>query len=103
MSYMVDPAADGARPAQPDTVTFTLDGHPMAALEGQTIAGAILGSGHTAWRTTTAGEPRGVFCGIGVCFDCLVTVGDARDVRACMRRVCAGDEVRTQDDSGAGE
>ena len=73
-------------------------GEHVTALEGQTIAGALLATGRTSWRSTTAGEPRGVFCGIGVCFDCIVTVGETRDVRACMRRAQDGDVVTTQDD-----
>ncbi|HMR49427.1 MAG TPA: (2Fe-2S)-binding protein [Arachnia sp.] len=100
-SYMIGAGGDPARPAVPRTIIFTLDGEPIEALEGQTIAGAVLASGRTAWRSTTAGEHRGVFCGIGVCFDCIVTVSEARDVRACLRRVRDGDQVRTQDDSGA--
>jgi hypothetical protein len=39
---------------------------------------------------------RGVFCGIGVCFDCVVVVGERRDVRACRRRARDGDVVSTQ-------
>ena len=98
-SFLRDHTGDPAAPRQGRTIEFTLDGEPAAALEGQTIAGAILTSGRTAWRTTAVGdEPRGVFCGIGVCYDCIVSVGDARDVRACLRRVCDGDDVRTQHD-----
>ena len=53
-----------------------------------------------AWRrTSTAGAPRGLFCGIGVCFDCIVTVNGDRDVRACMRRAADGDEVLSQHDA----
>jgi hypothetical protein len=51
------------------------------------------------FRTTSAaGAPRGVFCGIGVCFDCLVEVNGMRDVRACQRRAHEGDVVVSQHD-----
>nr|WP_276514252.1 2Fe-2S iron-sulfur cluster-binding protein [Actinomadura citrea] len=43
-----------------------------------------------------SGAPRGVFCGIGACFDCLLTVNGVRDVRACRRRARDGDVVATQ-------
>ncbi|MEV7158935.1 (2Fe-2S)-binding protein [Streptomyces misionensis] len=75
---------------------FTVDGEPVDGIEGQTIAGALLAAGRLAWRQGRSGAPRGVFCGIGVCFDCLVTVGEERDVRACRRRARDGDVVTAQ-------
>ncbi|TYK44889.1 (2Fe-2S)-binding protein [Actinomadura decatromicini] len=75
---------------------ITVDGEPVAGIAGQTIAGVLLASGRRAWRTGPSGAPRGVFCGIGVCFDCLVTVNGVRDVRACARRAHDGDTVTTQ-------
>jgi D-hydroxyproline dehydrogenase subunit gamma len=75
---------------------ITVDGEPVDGIAGQTIAGVLLAADRPAWRRGRSGAPRGVFCGIGVCFDCLVTVGDERDVRACRRRVRDGDVVTTQ-------
>ena len=87
----------GKRAERP--VRITVDGESVEGIEGQSIAGVLLGSGRISWReTAVAGKPRGVFCGIGVCFDCIVTVGETRDVRACMRRAQDGDVVTTQDD-----
>nr|WP_206313542.1 (2Fe-2S)-binding protein [Streptomyces coryli] len=64
---------------------------------GRTVAGLLLAQGRNAWRTTReGGRPRGVFCGIGVCYDCLVVVNGVPDVRACQRLVCDGDDIRTQ-------
>ncbi|WP_204449892.1 (2Fe-2S)-binding protein [Actinokineospora baliensis] len=76
----------------------TIDGVPCSAAPGQTVAAALLADGRTSWRTTRgAGKPRGVFCGIGVCFDCLVTVNGIPDVRACQRLLAEGDDVRTEE------
>ncbi|MFD7991499.1 (2Fe-2S)-binding protein [Streptomyces mexicanus] len=75
---------------------ITVDGEPVDGIAGQTIAGVLLGADRLSWRRQRSGAPRGVFCGIGVCFDCLVTVGDERDVRACRRRARDGDVVTTQ-------
>ncbi|RIJ43802.1 (2Fe-2S)-binding protein [Clavibacter lycopersici] len=92
----VDPARDPIRPEPAAAVRFTVDGDPVEGVSGQTIAGALLASGTLAWRTTaSAGRPRGVFCGIGVCFDCTVTVNGLPDVRACQRRAVEGDVVET--------
>ncbi|MFF2501817.1 (2Fe-2S)-binding protein [Streptomyces sp. NPDC058067] len=75
---------------------ITVDGEPVDGIAGQTIAGVLLADDRLAWRRGRSGAPRGVFCGIGVCFDCLVTVGEERDVRACRRRALDGDVVTTQ-------
>ncbi|MEO6089456.1 MAG: (2Fe-2S)-binding protein [Umezawaea sp.] len=76
---------------------ITVDGEPYEVPEGRTLAGVLIAAGRVSWRTTrNGGRPRGVFCGIGVCFDCLVVVNDVPDVRACQRFPVDGDTVRTQ-------
>jgi D-hydroxyproline dehydrogenase subunit gamma len=76
---------------------ITVDGEPHDVPEGRTLAGVLIAAGRVSWRTTrNGGRPRGVFCGIGVCFDCLVVVNDVPDVRACQRFPADGDTVRTQ-------
>ena len=80
-----------------NSLTISVDGTPTEGRPGQTIAGVLLTSGRSVWRRTSRGSaPRGLFCGIGVCFDCLVTVNGDRDVRACQRRASDGDVVETQ-------
>jgi predicted molibdopterin-dependent oxidoreductase YjgC len=71
-----------------------VDGRPVPAEPGQTVAAALIGAGITVFRHTPAGAPRGVFCGMGVCFDCLVTVDGLADQRACMTPVRPGMRVR---------
>jgi predicted molibdopterin-dependent oxidoreductase YjgC len=76
---------------------ISVDGAPVAVLPGQTIAAALVTAGRLGWRVTRrGGEQRGLFCGIGVCFDCLVTVNGARSVRACLATARAGDVVVTE-------
>ena len=80
-----------------NSLTISVDGTPTEGRPGQTIAGVLLTSGRSVWRRTSRGSaPRGLFCGIGVCFDCLVTVNGDRDVRACQRRASDGDVVEIQ-------
>ncbi|HEX3815476.1 MAG TPA: (2Fe-2S)-binding protein [Mycobacteriales bacterium] len=80
---------------------FTFDGRPLTAPPGATVAGALLGAGILSWRRTRAGgRPRGLFCGIGTCYDCLVDVGAERAVRACLTPLYDGDSVRTSDSRG---
>jgi aerobic-type carbon monoxide dehydrogenase small subunit (CoxS/CutS family) len=88
--------------AHPDPpFTVTLDGRDIEALPGQTVAAALWAAGVMSWRTTRGeGRPRGVFCGIGVCYDCLVTVNDRPNQRACLVPLHPGDAIRTQEGTG---
>ncbi|MET4158683.1 (2Fe-2S)-binding protein [Agromyces sp. PvR057] len=96
---MVPAKRDPIRPAPANPIVISIDGDPVAGVEGQTIAGVVLAGGRLAWRRTSVdGRPRGLFCGIGVCFDCIVTVNGERDVRACQRRAGDGDVVSSQHD-----
>jgi len=67
----------------------------VQAYLGETVAGALLASGQRIWRTTAQGRPRGLFCGMGICFDCTVTVDGVSNVRACLTPVSDGLEVTT--------
>lgn len=82
-------------------IHIEVDGTPVEGLAGQSIAALLLATGRTSWRRTRTGRPRGVFCGIGTCFDCVVTVNGLRDVRACQRRAADGDRVDLQEDDRA--
>ena len=83
------------------TFTISVDGEALEVEEGQTIAAALIAAGRRSWRTTrVTGAPRGAFCGIGVCFDCLATVNGRPNVRACLAVARPGDAVRTQDGTG---
>jgi predicted molibdopterin-dependent oxidoreductase YjgC len=67
------------------TVTVTFAGRPLQARAGQSVAAALTAAGVRAWRTTRRQErPRGLFCGIGVCFDCLLTIDGRPAQRACL-------------------
>ena len=74
-------------------ITFTVDGEPLQAWPGQTIAAALHANGRRLFRRTRlGGRPRGLYCGMGVCFDCVVKV-DGETARACMRFVAEGIQV----------
>ena len=88
---------DPIRPEDPTTLTIMVDGGAITGLQGQSVAGVILANDRLGFRQTAKRDrPRGVFCGIGVCFDCLVEVNGVRDVRACQRKASDGDTVVTQ-------
>ena len=73
------------------------DGQPVAALPGDTVASALLASGHRVFRTTPkTGEARGGFCMVGRCADCLMIIDGVPSVRACMIPARPGMKIRTQ-------
>src|SRR5918993_7814 len=76
-------------------VSLSFDGREIEALEGETIAAALAASDIVAVRQARSGAPRGPFCGMGVCFDCLVTVDGRPSQRACLTKVLAGMDVRS--------
>ncbi len=87
-----------------DDVEFSFDGEAITALPGQSIGAALIAAGHRSWRTTRInGAPRGIFCGIGICFDCLVTVNGRPNRRACLVPASSGDVVVTQEGTGYAE
>ncbi|MGP3980149.1 (2Fe-2S)-binding protein [Streptomyces sp. KR80] len=80
---------------------ITVDDRTVTALPGQSIAAALWGAGILAWRTTrVGGRPRGAFCGIGQCYDCLATVNGEPNRRACLVPARPGDVITTQEGHG---
>lgn len=78
-------------------MTIYCDGRPIQAVEGEPVAAALLAAGVYAMRTTVKrGEPRGVFCAIGRCTDCVMTVDGIPNVRTCITPVREGMKVATQ-------
>lgn len=75
---------------------FTFDGAPVTARPGLSLAAALTEAGHRAFRRTASEGARGIFCGMGVCQDCLVTVDGTPNRRACMTPARDGLRVETQ-------
>ncbi len=85
-------------------IRMTFDGDTIDAYEGESIAAALLAAGHRAWRTTgVRGEPRGLFCNMGICCECLVQVDGRPNVPACRTPVAEGLTVTRQKDAGSWE
>jgi hypothetical protein len=72
-----------------------VDGEPVPAFAGETVATVLLALGRRTFRHTGHGAPRGLYCGMGVCFDCLVTVDGVENVRACLTPVEDGMVIAT--------
>ncbi|MGW2652942.1 (2Fe-2S)-binding protein [Streptomyces sp. NPDC001478] len=94
------PAPAAAPPPGPG-YTLTFDGRPVTARPGQSIAAALWAAPVLSWRTTrNGGRPRGAFCGIGSCYECLATVNGSPNRRACLIPARPGDVVTTQEGNG---
>lgn len=82
-------------------VEIIVDGVPVQAFEGESVAAALLACGRRTLRTTSRrGESRGMYCGIGVCFDCVMTVDGRPNIRTCQTPVHAGMRVDHQQGEG---
>ncbi len=86
------------------TETFDFDGRPVPFRSGQSVGAALVAAGVRSWRTTRVGSrPRGIFCGIGVCYDCLITIDGHPNARACLVPVRPGMTVTSQEGTGRAE
>ena len=81
---------------------LTFDGRPVSGYGDETIAACLMANGVKAFRTDRAGAPRGMYCGMGVCFDCLVRVDGKENVRACMTVLGDAERIETQGFPGRG-
>ncbi|MFY7962184.1 MAG: (2Fe-2S)-binding protein [Elsteraceae bacterium] len=80
-----------------EPVAFTLDGKPLTARAGDSVAAALLANGVAHCRATpVSGSPRAPYCMMGVCFDCLVTIDGVGNKQGCLVPVRAGMSVETQ-------
>ncbi len=79
------------------TVRISVDGAVLECRESDTVAAALLAGGFAACRdTAVSGTPRGPFCMMGVCYDCLVGIDGRSNQQACMTRVRDGMAVSRQ-------
>ncbi len=76
---------------------ITINGKRTDVSEGTTVAAAILSGDETTFRISVDGEPRGPLCGMGICFECRVTIDGACHQRSCTILVRNGMEVVTGD------
>ena len=78
-----------------EPVVMRLNGKDVAANPASTVAAAIINSGLAAFRSSRSGQPRGPLCGMGICFECLVTIDGQRQVRSCQIQCPSGMVVET--------
>ena len=79
----------------PERLTVRINGQPVAVPAGVTVASAVALAGVTAFREAVRGEPRGPLCGMGICFECRVTIDGRTQERSCQTLCRAGMEIWT--------
>jgi D-hydroxyproline dehydrogenase subunit gamma len=83
--------------AKSATVTLTVDGKPIPAQPGDSVAAALLAAGIQSCRASAvSGAPRAPYCMMGVCFECLVTIDGVGNRQGCLIPVVEGMQVETQ-------
>jgi len=74
-----------------------VDGEKVPAYKGETIAAALLAAGkRTCRRTKIKKDPRGIYCGMGICMGCAMVVNGRPNTLACQTMATPDCKVQTQ-------
>jgi predicted molibdopterin-dependent oxidoreductase YjgC len=84
-------------PHPTERVTLRVNGTPVTMPIGASVAAAVLTAGAARFRRSVLGEPRVALCGMGICFECRVTIGGRAHERSCQIVCAEGMDVRTDD------
>jgi sarcosine oxidase subunit alpha len=80
-----------------ETVVVVVNGVLVTMPVGSMVSAAILKTGVSSFRRSVSGEPRGPLCGMGICFECRVTVDFENHVRSCQTLCQNGMDIRTDE------
>ena len=81
----------------PDTVLLTVNGQSVTVQEGSTVATAVALSNATTFRRSVTGQARAPLCGMGICFECRVTINGVAHARSCQ--IACEPEMRVSTDA----
>jgi predicted molibdopterin-dependent oxidoreductase YjgC len=81
----------------PDTVVVVVNGVLVTMPAGSMVSAAILKAGVSSFRRSITGEARGPLCGMGICFECRVTIDFETHCRSCQTVCQNGMDVRTDE------
>ncbi len=79
-----------------DSVLMTINGLRVEVAPGTTVAIAVMSSGQIC-RRSVSGAPRGPLCGMGICYECRITINGQPHCRSCQVLCEAGMDVRTNE------
>ena len=78
-----------------EAIQITVDARTIETITGTTVASALLNAGILTFRRSESGESRAPLCGMGVCYECRVTIDGVPHQRACMTMARRGMTVET--------
>ena len=78
-------------------ITLSVNGTPITVPAGTTVAAAVMRAGFSGFRKSVTGQRRGPLCGMGICFECRVTVNGTPYARSCQMPCAGGMDVRTDE------
>jgi D-hydroxyproline dehydrogenase subunit gamma len=76
------------------SLNLRVNGVLVEVAPGSTVAVATAIAAQSC-RTSVSGQPRGPLCGMGICFECRVTINGKPHCRSCQILCEPGMEVRT--------
>ena len=77
---------------------MTVNGQKVNAYQGETVLAALIAAGiKTLKHNPISAEPRSALCGMGVCFECTVTINGVPNIRSCMTEAQDGMEIKIDD------
>jgi D-hydroxyproline dehydrogenase subunit gamma len=76
-------------------MTLRINGRAVQVAAGAMVSAAVAAAGVTQFRRSVTGQPRGPLCGMGICFECRVTIDGREHCRSCQIPCAEGMEVRT--------
>jgi sarcosine oxidase subunit alpha len=79
----------------PEALEISINGKSVSVPAGSSVASALFAAGQTRFRTSVSGEPRAPLCGMGICFECRVTIDDEPHCRSCQIQVRPGMRITT--------
>jgi predicted molibdopterin-dependent oxidoreductase YjgC len=80
-----------------EPVKISLDGADVMVHAGTSVAAAVMSAGMVKFRRSVTGEARSALCGMGICFECRVTIDGKAHGRSCQIICSDGMVVRTDD------
>ena len=79
-----------------EQLVLTFEGVSVTAQAGESVAAALIASGVRGTRQSVSGAPRGPYCMMGACFECLVEIDGRANKQACLVPAAHGMQVRRQ-------
>jgi sarcosine oxidase subunit alpha len=68
-----------------EKIKLLVNGKEITAYKGETVLAALIAAGYKSLKENPVNQdPRGALCGMGVCFECTVTINGIPNIRSCM-------------------